>query len=173
MDHYFISPDNGILSLIMDAGVPSELCQLEYAPSNTFSLRGLYAFAVSYILANKDFRQIGTPLPELKQRLSLRPVTAKHEIRGAIIHTDGFGNVITNISRDLFAEIGQGRSFAVQAKRAENIRALVRHYSDGHQAEPMCLFNGAGLLEIAVYMDRANVLLNLQKGDPVAVLFDD
>lgn len=171
-DHYFIGPDNGILSLVIDTESAWEACQLEYEPGDNFSLRQLYAYAVAHLAAKKDFHQIGIPLAELKQRISLRPVAGTNDIRGTVIHTDGFGNVITNISRVLFEEVGLGRSFSVQAKRADAIRTIARHYSDAMYAEPVCLFNGAGLLEIAVYMDRADVLLNLHKGDPVAVLFD-
>lgn len=169
-DHYFIGPDNGVLSLVFREK-PLEIYHLEFAEGGDFSLRDLYAFAVGHIAQGNPFEQIGLPASSLLQRITFQPVTGPSHIRGAVVHIDNFDNAVVNISRELFDSVGKERPFTLQFKRHEPIRRMCRHYSDAPVGEALCLFNAAGYLEIAVYMGRAASLLGLALEDMVEVVF--
>ncbi len=170
--HYFIGPDNGVFSLIM-SDLASDIYRLEHDETGAFLLRDLYAFAVSHIASGMPFEQIGVPMSSLLQRITFRPVTGPSVIRGSVVFIDNFDNVIINISRELFDAIGNGRAFRLEFKRHEPLRKLCRHYSEVRVGEPLCLFNAAGYLEIAVYMGKAATLLGLELDDMVEINFTE
>jgi len=109
----------------------------------------------------------------LVERIGLRPVTTRSRIRGTVLHIDHFGNVQVNIREETFRRVGQGRPFALFFKRHDPITALSRHYTDVPVGEPLCLFNSAGFLEIAVNMGRAATLFGLKEDDFVEIIFDE
>ncbi len=169
--HFFIAPDNGVLSL-MHGEAPPRLYRLEYERNEQFSLRELYAFAVQHLVSGELLERIGVPQHGLVQRLTFQPVTGASSIRGVVVLVDNFGNTVLNISRQLFEAVGQNRSFELHFKRHSPLRRLSQGYSEVPVGSPLCLFNSAGLLEIAVYMDNASLLLGLELEDMVEVVFE-
>lgn len=168
--HYFVGPDNGFFSLLF----PHLQCvvfKIEHSEDGDFKAQQLYAFAAEHIAAGRPLEQIGEPVHSIRQAIALHPVTGPDFIRGVITHVDGFGNVVTNVSRRLFESVGQGRGFILQFKRHEPLRLLSKRYSDVPVGEALCLFNHAGYLEIAVYMGRATALLGLEMEDMVELRF--
>lgn len=170
--HYFVGPDNGVFSLILGTA-PEQIYRLEYEDNDDFSLRQLYAFAVAHIAGGHPLDKIGIPAGSILQRITFQPVTGHNYIRGSVIHIDNFENVVLNISRSLFDSVGKGRSFGLHYKRHEPLTHLCRHYAETSVGEPLCRFNTAGYLEIAVYMGRAASLLGLAPDDMVEVIFEE
>jgi len=103
-----------------------------------------------------------------------------------VIYIDNYGNVITNISKKVFSEIGKGRNFKITARRYTFTKILnkyneivdfnakdIRHY-DGTR---LALFNSAGLIEIAIYRSNlhtvggASSLLGLDYRDTITIEF--
>lgn len=168
--HYFVGPDNGLFSLIFDEQ-PEEIVSLPYAEESRFPLKDVYAQAVGDLASGKPLHEIGAPLESYIQRLTFKPVTGKDQIRGAIIHIDKYHNAVLNISRALFNQIGQDRSFALYFKRHDPITKLSTHYYEVPVGEILCLFNSADLLEIAINKGKADVLLGLKIEDPVQIDF--
>lgn len=170
--HYFIGPDNGVFSLILGEA-PREIYALEFDAEGTFSLRELYAFAVGSIAGGLPLEKIGVPVSSILQRITFRPVTGPSLIRGSVVYIDNFDNAVINISRALFEEVGRGRRFTLSFKRHAPLKRLARSYGDAVVGEPLCLFNAAGYLEIAVYMGKAASLLGLALEDMIEVVFED
>lgn len=168
--HYFVGPDNGIFTLIFGTSLES-VYRLPYDPADTFPLRQVFCHAVDHILSNESFEKIGLPAPDHEQRIALQPVIFGSEIRGTVIHIDHYENVITNIRRELFEQMHQGRRFEVHFKRHAPLTRLSHIYHDVPPGEPLCFFNVAGLLEIAVNMGKAASLLGIQHDDMVRITF--
>ncbi len=168
--HYFIGPDNGMFSLIFDQEL-HEVYALPAPGEADFPLAALYARAVSHIVRERPFYEIGLPVREITRRLSLQPVIGPNYIRGSVIYIDKFENATVNISRPLFEEIGRGRAFRLTFKRHEPITALRRRFHDVPEGEVLCRFNSANFLEIAINMGRAAGLLGLQLEDMVQIDF--
>lgn len=171
--HYFMAPDNGLLRLIFEqAPPPHDVRLLAGHAGKKLSVRHVFAEAAGRLFSGQPFESIGDYAPPLLERIGLRPVVTTQRIRGTVIHVDNFGNVIVNISKELLETVGKGRAFALYFRRHDPITRLSSNYCDVPAGEPLCLFNGAGYLEIAINMDRAATLLGLKVEDIVEMVFE-
>lgn len=170
--HYFLAPDNGVLTLLFDL-VPEADARVLPAPEGEyFPVKTAFARAVGHLARGNPFDTLGAPAGLLLQRISLQPVITKTRIRGTVIHIDNFENVIVNIRRETFEKFARERPFSLFFKRNDPITRLRRNYSDVSVGETLCFFNSAGFLEIAVNMGRAATLLGLKIEDVVEVVFE-
>ena len=166
---YFIGPDNGIFSLIFGR-LPDATYVID-GYKKSASLPEIYARAIGHVASEKPFHEVGLPATKLTESLSFQPVIGQDYIRGTVTFIDQYDNVTTNISRDRFEQIRQGRPFQLLIKRMQPIEALSAHYHDVPQGEALCRFSSDGLLEVAINMDRAASMLSIQEEDMVQVQF--
>ncbi|MCB0705580.1 MAG: SAM-dependent chlorinase/fluorinase [Saprospiraceae bacterium] len=169
-DHYFIGPNNGLFSLAFEER-PEEVYRLSSGSAHVFGLKNLFAEAIAHICEDKPLSDIGERNPHMVERISLQPVVSKDQLRGTILHIDHYDNAIVNIRRELFEKIRNGRQFQLFFKRHDPIVRLSNRYCDVPVGEPLCLFNSAGLLEIALNMDKASTLLGLSLDDTIQINF--
>lgn len=151
--HYFIGADNGVFSLLFDRA-PDEIFELNLDQDSddlTFPTKNLFAKAAAHLARGGTPEVIGKRIDEIKSATSFAPVLENDVIKGAVIYIDGYGNVVTNISRKIFRDVGKGREFVLTFKKASiDIKVIHRKYSDVADGEKVALFSHAGLLEIAV-----------------------
>lgn len=170
--HFFLAPDNGLLTLLFGQLPEAEVRELPAPVQQHFPVKQAFADAVGHIAAGKPFEALGLPAGPILQRISLQPVIMPGRIRGTIIQVDNFENAVVNIRREVFEKSANGRGFSLFFKRNDPITRLCQNYCDAPVGEPLCLFNSAGLLEIAVNMGRAATLLGLKAEDVVEVVFE-
>ena len=132
---------------------------------------------------------IGKEIQSYKQMTEIQPKINSNEtkITGSIIYIDNYGNVISNISKKLFTEIGKGRDYKVVARRY-SFDKINKKYNDiinyqidedrkHYDGNRLALFNSAGFIEIAVYRSNLNTvggassLLGLNYRDTITVEF--
>ena len=80
-----------------------------------------------------------------------------------IIHIDRFGNLVTNITRDVFKD---GSKLSVNGKLITAFRTFYGENA-GAPDEAFAIWGSAGLLEIAVNGGSAAELLDVSRGDSV------
>lgn len=172
-EHYFLAPDNGLLSLILGEIKPDIARLLANKDTGAhFAVKQIFSDAVGHLAAGLPFDTLGEPATApAVQKIGLRPVINRDQIRGTVIHIDHFENVVFNIDREMFDDASKGRGFSLYFKRNDPITALSSNYCDVPVGETLCLFNSAGLLEIAVNFGKAATLLGLKKEDVVEVVF--
>lgn len=170
--HYFIAPDNGLLSLLFPQIPQTELRNLPVNPAEHFAVKSVFANAVEHLMLGNNFENLGEYAAPLLERISIQPVITPGQIRGTVIHVDNFDNVVVNIRREVFEQAAHGRSFALYFKRNDPIVQLSSNYCDVAVGEPLFLFNTAGFLEIAVNMGKAATLLGLKVEDVVEIVFE-
>lgn len=170
--HYFLAPDNGLLTLLFPQIDPADLRSLPADSAEHFAVKNVYAAAVAHLAGGKPFEELGEFAAPLLERISIQPVITPTRIRGTVIHVDNFENVVVNIHRDVFEKALNGREFSLFFKRNDPITKLSGNYCDVPVGEQLCLFNTAGFLEIAVNMGRASTLLGLKVEDVVEVVFE-
>jgi S-adenosylmethionine hydrolase len=112
------------------------------------------------------------PVTDIEKKMNLQPVIEKNLIKGVVIYIDSFQNVITNITKDLFNKVQQGRRFVLYFKRNETINHLSWHYNEVPEGEKLCLFGISDHLEIAINKGNASGLLGLNLGDSVIIDFE-
>ncbi len=175
---WFVGADNGIFSLLF-GGRPQAVFGLRMvtdAADATFPLRGVLARAACHLAQGGPVEAIADPRSGVRQQLGLEPALDRESIRGAVIHVDAYGNVVTNIHRDHFAAMVQDRAFRITFGRSQHdITTLHRSYGEVPQGERVAFFGAAGLLEIAVNKGveggggGAARLFGLHVQDPVRV----
>jgi S-adenosylmethionine hydrolase len=110
------------------------------------------------------------------------------QILGAVIYVDNYGNVITNITRKLFNEVGKSRPFTIFARNVK-FRKVYETYSDAidfsipkekrdEDGKKIALFNDADHLELAIYKSNtqtvgsAQSLFGLEYRESITIKFE-
>ena len=176
---WFVGPDNGLFTLLLEEEPPEELVQLDRPafwhtddPSTTFHGRDIFAPVAAHLAAGHRLGEVGTPIDALQRLHWAFPITDNQGIQGWVVHIDHFGNCITNISKDLFNKNRDGRP--VKSYVGNTIlQGTHSTYGAVESGEPLALFGSSGYLEIAVNTGNAADLLSIQKGASVNILFQD
>lgn len=172
--HFFVGSDNGIFSLMFDAD-PEEVVEINIMQDLKFlhfPLADIFVKAACHLADNGKLGDIGLPVLSIEKKMNLQPVIEKNQIRGAVIYIDAFQNVITNITKEFFNRVQQGRNFTLSFKRNETINHLSWYYNEVPEGEKLCLFGISDHLEIAINKGNASGLLGLSLGDTVIINFE-
>src|ERR1700744_2785776 len=172
-NHYFVGSDNGIFSL-MFTQEPDEIVEINIMQDLKFlhfPLADIFVKAACHLAKGGKLKEIGIPVDSVENKMNLQPVLDKNIIKGAVIYIDSFQNVITNVTKDLFNKVQQGRNFTLLFKRNETIKNLSWHYNEVPEGEKLCLFGISDHLEIAINKGNASGLLGLNLGDSVIIEF--
>jgi len=163
--HYFVGPDNGLLSLVAERDGIEGLRQIDERinrrkgsdDSHTFHGRDVFAYTGARLAAGViTFEQVGPVLPA-RALISIpyrKPERAGDKVKGIVPVLDvQFGNVWTNIPKALFDELHVGLGDPVR----------VRIFHDGQLIDDTVApyrrtFGEAGIGKPLVYV---NSLLNL------------
>ncbi len=173
----FVAPDNGLLTGILPvdmAGVRAvHLNRPQFwmpTPHPTFHGRDIFAPVAAYLAAGATLLSVGESIPpeDLVRLPWPSPTRAGDAVTGEVIHTDHFGNLITNI-RDTDLE---ALTRARVTLAGGDVGQLVRTYSDRGPGEAAAYIGSSGLLEIAVVECNAAQVLGAGRGAPVTVRGD-
>lgn len=170
--HIFLAPDNGLLTLVEPHWPAADLRILPFVSGRHFAVKDCFSDAAAHLYSGAPWELLGLPAEKLVERVSIQPVLMRDRIRGTVIHIDNFDNAVVNINRDDFDRIAKGRSFSLHFRRHDPITKLSTDYCDVPVGELLCLFNSAGLLEIAVNLGRASTLFGLRVEEVVEIVFN-
>lgn len=171
--YFFIGPDNGLYSLIFDDINLIDKYQVDLNGDRSMILHDIVAHAVGHLASGKALSELGAKIDDIQVKIGLRPVVTKSNIRATIMHVDHFGNVIVNLSREVFEKERNGREFLIYYKGRDQIEHISQHYSDVEIGDVVCFFNSAGFLEIAINMGNAHEMLSLRKNETIQIDFLD
>lgn len=159
---WFIAPDNGVLTLVdnqdgIDAAyeIQNPQWMIGSALSSTFHGRDIFSPAGAHVARGDDPSTAG-PAIDLKTlvRLNIPKATVSAQgISATVIDTDGpFGNLVTNISREDFAQLGYKVGQTVHFKLAGKPLQLkfVKTFSDVPVGTPLFYIDSRGRLGLAV-----------------------
>ncbi len=172
-NHYFVGADNGIFSLMFNEE-PDEIVEINIMQDLKFlhfPLADIFVKAACHLANGGTLAEIGLPVTSVENKMTLQPVIEKNLIKGAVIYIDSFQNVITNVTKEFFNRVQQGRRFVLYFKRNETINQLSWHYNEVPEGEKLCLFGISDHLEIAINKGNASGLLGLNLGDSVIIDF--
>ena len=191
-EHYFISSDNGVLSLIKEDFIATKIVEINIHKKiiSAFPVLDVFINVAAHIARKGKLEVIGNSITMIKELTNIKPVVNKdkNQILGSVIYIDNYGNLITSIKESLFDEIGKSRNFTIFA-RSVKFKKIYKSYSQAinfnlpkekreEDGKKIALFNTAGHLELAVYKSNpltiggAGSLFGLGYRDPVTVKFD-
>tara|TARA_B100001142_G_C14223629_1_gene612577 strand:- start:260 stop:1078 length:819 start_codon:yes stop_codon:yes gene_type:complete len=181
-DHYFITSDSGLMSLVFPHIKPIEIVSINITGSHNtelFPAKDVFAKIACHILRGGKLSVIGTKIDTLKCFKARIPVELNNgkSLAGEVIYIDRFGNIITNINKDLFYKTKGERNFIIHLPRGKEISTIHLTYSDVTDGTVVVLFNSSGLLEVAINRadknakSGASTLLGIKEGDQIIVNF--
>lgn len=170
----FVAPDNGVLTEALQSFAARRAVQLterrfwRNAVSHTFHGRDIFGPVAAHWSRGVDVSEFGPALETPLVTLPIeRPNVAGDEIRGRIVRTDSFGNLITNIDESLLPKTG--REKLVVELGTQRIQGISRYYGEKSPGELLALVGSSGRLEVAVRQGHAGEILAAWSGDPVIV----
>ncbi|MPZ47852.1 MAG: hypothetical protein GEU75_00780 [Dehalococcoidia bacterium] len=181
--HYFVGPDNGVLSaaipeairgfrrpgegydartISLPAGIAAVNIEsqmiLTQMISATFEGRDVFAPAAAHLAKGGSLSDLGPPVPELLTFPAFRALRVGNRIEGVVLRGDRFGNLITDIAA---VDLPPSPVFTV-AGRSLHLAASYAA-ADG----PATIVGSSGLIEIAMPNGSAAVVLGAGAGDRV------
>lgn len=175
---FFVCPDNGILSYIVQAVEtachPYRSVAIENPAyllpqvSNTFHGRDIFAPVAAHLSLGVLLANIGPPVAELVRLPIPTPHVSGNTITGQIVKIDRFGNAITNISESVLSAFLGLAAYEIRAGSA-HLQRLNRAYAESKSGKPLAIIGSFGLLEIAVNGGNAEARLGLERGDTVVI----
>ncbi|CAM1356750.1 hypothetical protein CSC81_15535 [Tenacibaculum discolor] len=191
-NHYFICPDNGLISMIASEINPTKIVEINIHDriESSFPVLDVFVQVASHIARGGSLNVIGREIETYKKIVEIKPKVNEQQtiISGGVIYIDNYGNVITNISKKQFNTIGKGRDYKVTARRYTFSKIYNRYneivdfsVTDKRQydGEKLAIFNSAGFLEIAIYRSNletvggASTLLGLEYRDTITIEFEN
>lgn len=172
-NHFFVGRDNGLFGLVSDS--PHRqlvVLDIEDGGDSTFPERDIFAPAAGKLSSGIALPQLGVLGTAFKRMIDRHVKATRKQIAGNVIHVDSFGNLITNIPRKAFVNLGKGRAFTVQFG-GEKFRRIHSRYNQAEEGECFLLFNSLDLLEIGIYKGNASELLGLGYDSMVNISFEE
>lgn len=189
-EHYFICPDNGIISMIASEINPTKIVEINIHNhiESSFPVLDVFVKVASFIARGGKLDVIGKATEDYKKMVEIQPKVNQEKtiIVGGVIYIDNYGNVISNISKKMFNDIGKDRPFKITARRY-TFETINNQYNDivnfdsadirAFDGKKLALFNSADYLEIAIYRSNlktvggASTLLGLRYRDRITVEF--
>jgi S-adenosylmethionine hydrolase len=155
----FVGPDNGLIWMAAEAAGVKTIVELRTeryrlpAPSSTFHGRDIFAPAAAWLARGVKPEALGPRLDGIVRLEIAAGVSQTRQIlKGTVVYVDGFGNLVTNISRgacDRFAEQHRQDRLLVKVGRHPHF-GLYSTYGEVPTGTPLALFGSFEMLEIAV-----------------------
>jgi len=189
-NHYFICPDNGLISMIASEINPTKIVEINIHDriESSFPVLDVFVQVACFIANGGELSVIGKEIESFKKMIEIQPKINQPQTKiiGSVIYIDNYGNVISNISKKQFKEIGKGRTFKITAHRY-SFTKINNKYNEIidlntkdisiFDGEKLAIFNSAGFLEIAIYRSNLNTvggatsLLGLNYRDSISIDF--
>jgi S-adenosyl-L-methionine hydrolase (adenosine-forming) len=175
--HWFLAPDNGLLSAVLAARPPSrgsasivEIRDPRYqrpVVSRTFEGRDRFAPAAAWLLRGVPLDALGPRVLD-PCRIGLpQAVVRDDRLIGTLVGADRFGNVLTSIDRASWDAFAAGGPVTI-ALAGARLR-LVDTYAAIGDGEVAALFGSTGVLEVAARSVPALGRAGVQPGAPIEV----
>jgi len=186
---YFIAPDNGVLSYIINessrasgnlpdtgftatnsskAGVQAvAITNPKYwleTVSTTFHGRDIFAPVAAHLSLGLDYEVFGEPVDCLNTiSIPIPYINASGDTIGQILHIDNFGNLLTNIKNENIPE----QEIAIELL-GQTIAGVCRFYAEKQGL--IAVVGSSGHLEISLSNGNASDFLGARVGDEVKML---
>jgi len=178
--YVFLSPDNGVLTLILDeleAGSAYHIDNPDYflkRISRTFHGREIFAPVGAHIYTGVDIRKMGRRIDFaalVKLDIKEPCMMENNRLCGSIVNIDRLGYLTTDIDEALmeksFPEVTPDR-LRIRIGEKE-IKGLSENYQGAEKYNPLALIGSSGFLEIALNCGSAASFYQASMGDQVMV----
>lgn len=176
--YFFIAPDNGILSLVLEEEKIHQIREITnekfFLPrkGKTFDGRDKMAPVAALLSKGVSGSEFGAEVNEWKKSKMKKPRMKNNEIIGHILYTDKFGNLISNIPEKIVNRLQASnikKRLHLIIKERE-ISCFKENYSSAKKGGLLFLAGSLGLIEIAAREDSAAKILKAKVGEEVKII---
>lgn len=179
--HFFLAPDNGVLSFVFEE--EKERLQVRHITaehyflqpvSQTFHGRDIFAAVAGWLSKGVESSAFGEEITDHVRFAAPKPkAMAPNTIKGVVLKTDKFGNLITNIRPDDLPELFHSETppFRIIVGKAE-VTKMKTAYAQGTPGETFAILGSMGFLEIATNRGNAARMVGADKGSDVGVVLE-
>jgi len=172
--HRFVAPDNGLLSMVLgeDAGAKiREITGSRYfrqPVSNTFHGRDIFAPVAAHLAKGLAWSRLGGVVSDPVTGSFAKPTkVAENRWRGAVLKTDRFGNIITNLDWATFHGIAQG-PFKLKLGR-RTVAEYYPNYAAALSGKLFAMQGSTGYVEVSLNQGSAAGTLRMAPGAAVSL----
>lgn len=170
----YVCPDNGLLGRLAERESPSKIVHVTreqffrkpVAP--TFHGRDIMAPVAAQLSLGLDPDELGPRLTELRRLEWPGAVKVAHRIEGEVVAVDSFGNLVTNITREMLAGVPTDETVAVRCDDHET-HCIFATYAEQPPMTLVAVIGSNDQLELAIVDDSAKIMLGVGVGTPVEV----
>jgi hypothetical protein len=159
-DAYFVGPDNGLFGKVVVETPGWEAVHLQNEAlflqpvSPTFHGRDVFAPVAARLSRGFDFHQLGPPVQDLVP-LPIPPTReGLRHLAGEVVRIDRFGNLITNIPKDLLFAFLKSRPARIRVDGMA-LEGIHRTFGDVPEGQALAFIDSSDHLAIAVNRGRA------------------
>lgn len=173
---FFVGPDNGLLFLAAEKqGILHihELVNPQFMlpnVSNTFHGRDIFSPAAAHLLNKVKPSEFGPEVYDVAKPKFVKVIRKNGLIVGSVLHVDGFGNIITNITKKDMEQIRVKSILRVELAGYELELELCKAYGEAKPREPLAVIGSHNFLEIALNQGNAAKKYKTRAGDKVKIV---
>lgn len=170
--HFFLLTDNGLIGLISEEE-PQVVVELSIdgQDASNFPARDILGPAAARLSQGQSIEQLGRKIGEYKRMRGRYLRANKEQILGHVIRVDHYGNLITNINKEVFCKLSEGKRYKVVIGR-ESFKRIHQSINETGSGDCFLIFNSLGLLEVGINKGHASQLLGLKFDSPVKIIFE-
>jgi hypothetical protein len=174
-EHFFVGPDNGILSYAFaQAGewqavaITNPECRLPKL-SATFHGRDVFAPAAAHLAAGVALETLGEVVDDPVLIKLPTPRETPQGLQAHVLHVDRFGNLVTDLREERLADwLGEASPADIVIEAGPvRLRGIMSSYEAAPPGSALALIGSAGRLEIAISRRSASHVLGLNRGDSI------
>lgn len=173
---YFIAPDNGVLSVILDRTPEARAWHITnekyfvHPVSRTFHGRDIFAPSAAWLARNLEPESFGPKITDYERFSLPKPEISGNTIRGSILRVDHFGNLLTNLRPDDEPRLATGAAFHIRTGQVE-ITRYINTFGEAPAGEPCLMLGSSGYLEICVNRGSAAQVTGAASGTAFTIEF--
>jgi S-adenosylmethionine hydrolase len=170
-NHFFVTADNGLIGLISNNSPEKVLAyRLKKAETKIFPAKNIFMPAALQLIAGVLPEKIGEPTESYVSRIFLNASIDGDKIIGKIIKKDFHGNLVSNISREIFETVRNERDFRIVFS-VEKLDKIHEGYASVQAGDCGVFFNESGFLEIFICQGNAADLLGMNFDSTIKINF--
>ncbi len=168
-DSVILAPDNGLttafIPLAIKAFALDKAQHFRKEVSSTFHARDVFAPVAAHLLNGISLEELATEIDKSTLTMidGLEPAVSNDQIEGAVVYSDRYGNLITNISAEMKRKI---KEISIGSQVLKIASGSYDTICDG---EAQVVSGSHGYLEIAMKEASALAFLKVKNGDKVTV----
>jgi len=178
--HYFVAPDNGVLSLVYAREERLRVYHVTAGHyflqpvSHTFHGRDIFSPVGAWLAKGVDLSKFGEEVSDfVRFNLPKPKALDANTVRGIVLKADRFGNLVTNITPEDLPALFEAspRPFRIVVGQGVVTR-ICASYVEGAANELFGILGSMGYLEIAANRASAAQLAGTTKGAEVTVVME-